>query len=123
MVELSLAALFACLIPFFLHHLAFREQVTWSLCSGLLLAFEIWLGASASWRSRRAQVDFTLPDWSRTVAVISYSTTLISAVAQLINVAVTHAFGPFLLGIGLLLVRAAIQFTRLVFVAVRGPAA
>ena len=123
MVESSFAALFACLLPFLLYHFNMDEEEIWSVCSGALLAIEIWLGGSAPWRTRRAEVNYALPDWSRTVAVINYGVTILSALVQVVNLAVMHAFGPYLLGIGLVLVRAAVQFARLVFVAVRGPAA
>ena len=117
MIETSLAAVFACLLPFFLHNLGLPKPATWTVCSGALLTYEAFGFALARRRRRSAQIEFSEFD-----AVIYFYLAImgVSAAFQLANVSIAHAFGPFLIGIGLVLMRAAILFSRLVLLAVRG---
>ena len=120
MIETSLAALFACLLPFFLHHLGLPTAPIWSVCSGALLAYEVFGFTIAGARRRSARIDFAESEPAGRTVIYSYLAIMgVSAALQLVNLAIIHAFGPFLVGIGLLLVRAALLFSRLVLLAVR----
>lgn len=117
MLEFSLAALFFALLPFPLHFLGLADAVVWSCASGALLVFILAHGAFVSRLIRRGEPR-VVSSLTRGLSRGANAVYLLVVVSQALNgVGVLGpAFGPYLLGLFLLLFGASVNFVRLVWV-------
>lgn len=123
-VTASAAALFSFL-PFVLRELGSSDGWVWGLSSATLALFIVcqlaWY-VTAGRRITRSEPG-SLRVW---LAVVSTCTAIVALLLQLLNISglvFSHEFGPFLAGLGYLLLNAVLQFCIVVVSGVRRPAA
>lgn len=115
MLEHSLAALLFSLLPFPLHFVGLADGAVWSACGLALVAFCVGHGTTTrylAWRGHPAVLS-SLRSWLTVLASTVY---LAIVVSQVVNVLVWgRAFGPYLLGVFLLLFAAGVNFVLLLW--------
>ena len=120
MLETSLAAILFAFLPFSLRYLNVEGSVLWTVSSGGLATFllvELILVIPRTRRLYRGSGETLSP----TFGLIIASLALLALIVQVLNAAgigLHRDFGPYLVGLLLLLVVSGIQFVRLLFMGI-----
>jgi hypothetical protein len=117
MLEFSLAALFFSLLPLLLHFLGLSDAAVWSVSGAALIAFLVGHGVFTRRLIRRGQPQ-VVASLTRGLSISGGVVFLTIVVSQALNLAgvLGRSFGPYLLGLLLLLLGAGVNFVRLVWV-------
>jgi len=121
MLEHSLAALFFCVLPFPLHFLGVGDAALWASGSVALIAFALGHVAVSRTLARRGEVS-VVTSLTRSLTALASVVYAVLVIAQVANLAAGASFGPYLLGVALLLLGSGVNFVRLLWVGIRsGP--
>jgi hypothetical protein len=117
MLEFSLAALLFALLPFVLHFMGLGEPAVWSVGGLALIAFVLGHAVTTTRLVRRGEpaVVSSLTRGMSALANAAFAAILVSQALNLAGV-LGRSFGPYLLGLSLVLFGAAVNFVRLVWV-------
>ena len=115
MLTSSLAALVFSLLPLAVHYIGAKPAATWAISSGLLASYYLIWPSIDVHRWRRSGTRFTphFRLWVMLLLVFLAAVALVTQVLNALNIGLHRAFGPYLLGVCLLILICAIIFARL----------
>jgi hypothetical protein len=119
LIEMSLCAVFFCILPFCLSALHLPAQMVWRLASAfvatyLLVAVLVYMiGLRAVASSDRAEI-------SRSVTALFFALDILAIAVNLYNVATLGEVGPFLLALLILVTKTGFLFARMMLLSFRG---
>ncbi|MGH0029325.1 MAG: hypothetical protein ACQGVC_06020 [Myxococcota bacterium] len=122
MLAFSLATLLFSLVPFLLHFLGLDDAAVWRVSSVLLGAFVLGNGAFVA-RLIVKRVPNVVSSLDPAISIVANLTYLVALLAQAANVLGAWGgpgFGLYLLGLLMILLGAAVNFVRLVWVGTAG---
>lgn len=118
MLEFSLASLLFSLLPFALYFAGLSGPAVWSSAGATMVAFIVAHGFGFVFLRRRARavLDSSITRPFLIASQLIYGSVVISQLLNISNIGLHRGFGPYLFGLLMLMLAAAANFARLVWV-------